>query len=80
MDPFTAERHIVLALYCIAMALFVALFLLAALAADYVDEVKNGNAVTRNGGRNKQAGRRNRTYRMKTRGTIIVIRRLDEQR
>ena len=44
MDPFTAERHIVLALFCVAMALFVALLLLAALAADYVDEVKNGNS------------------------------------
>lgn len=43
MDPFTAEHHIVLALYCIAMALFVALVLLAALAAEYVDEVNNGN-------------------------------------
>ena len=43
LDPFTAEHHIVLALYCIAMALFVALVLLAALAAEYVDEVNNGN-------------------------------------
>jgi hypothetical protein len=40
MDLFTADRHVVLALYCIAIALFVALFLLAALAADYVDEAK----------------------------------------
>ena len=42
MDPFTADRHLVLALYCVGIALIVALFLLAALAADYVAELENG--------------------------------------
>jgi hypothetical protein len=43
VDLFAAERHIVLALYCLAMALFVALLLMAALAADYIDDLKNGH-------------------------------------
>jgi hypothetical protein len=37
------DRHLALALYCVGIALVVALFLLAALAADYVDELKNGH-------------------------------------
>lgn len=39
MDAF-ADRHVAIALLCVGMAIPVALFLLAALAADYVDEMK----------------------------------------
>jgi hypothetical protein len=39
MDAF-ADRHVAIALLCVGMAIPVALFLLAALAADYVEEMK----------------------------------------
>ena len=39
MDPF-ADRHVAIALFCLGIAILVALLLLAALAADYVEELK----------------------------------------
>ena len=54
MDPFTADRHLVLALYCVGAALIVALLLLAALALDYVDELKNDNRRNKKGGKNNE--------------------------
>lgn len=43
MDPFAGNAQVIWALYCIGMAVVVAVLLLADLAADHPDELKRGS-------------------------------------
>jgi hypothetical protein len=42
MDTFWGDPHVVLAVYCIAVALFLTVIVQAEVLSDYYDEVKRG--------------------------------------